>query len=67
MFFVDQIELPQLGFRGLEADMSEEARAIQDSAHRFAEEVTRSVAEKLDKMTPKEVAARVPRSGIICS
>ena len=49
MFFVDQIGLPQLGLRGLEADMSEEERAIQDSAHRFAEEVMRPIAEKLDK------------------
>ncbi len=57
MFFVDQIELPQLGFRGLEADMSEEERAIQDSAHRFAEEVMRPIAEKLDRMTPEEVVA----------
>ena len=57
MFFVEQIELPQLGFRGLEADMSEEERAIQESAHRFAEEVMRPIAEKLDKMTPEEVVA----------
>jgi acyl-CoA dehydrogenase len=57
MFFVDQIELPQLGFRGLEADMSEEERAIQASAHRFAQEVTRPIAEELDKMTPEEVIA----------
>jgi alkylation response protein AidB-like acyl-CoA dehydrogenase len=57
MFVVDQIELPQLGLRGLEADMSEEERAIQDSAHRFAEEVMRPIAEKLDKMTPEEVVA----------
>ncbi len=57
MFVVDQIGLPQLGLRGLEADMSEEERAIQDSAHRFAEEVMRPIAEKLDKMSPEEVVA----------
>ena len=39
MFVVEKIDLPILGIRGLEADMSEEERAIQDSAHRFAEEV----------------------------
>jgi acyl-CoA dehydrogenase len=37
--------------------MSEEERAIQASAHRFAEEVTRPIAEELDKMTPEEVIA----------
>lgn len=57
MFFVDHIERPQLGLRGLEADLSEEERAIQDSAHRFAEEVMRPIAEKLDKMSPDEVVA----------
>ena len=57
MFVVEKIDLPILGIRGLEADVSEEERAIQDSAHRFAEEVMRPIAEKLDKMTPEEVVA----------
>lgn len=55
MFVVDKIGLPKLGLTGLEADLSEEERAIQDSAHRFAEEVMRPIAERLDKMTPDEV------------
>jgi acyl-CoA dehydrogenase len=57
MFVVNKIGLPQLGLTGLEADLSEEEQAIQDSAHRFAEEVMRPIAEKLDKMTPEEVIA----------
>jgi acyl-CoA dehydrogenase len=57
MFVVEKIDLPKLGVRGLEADLSEEESAIQDSAHRFAEEVMRPIAEKLDKMTPEEVVA----------
>ena len=57
MFVVDEIGLPKLGLTGLEANLSEEERAIQDSAHRFAEEVMRPIAEKLDKMTPEDVVA----------
>ena len=57
MFVIDHIGPPQLGLRGLEADLSEEEQAIQDSAHRFAEEVMRPIAEKLDKMTPEQVVA----------
>ncbi len=57
MFVVEKIELPKLGLRGLEAGLSEEEAAIQDSAHRFAEEVMRPIAEKLDKMTAEEVIA----------
>lgn len=57
MFTIEKIVLPQIGLRGLEADLSEEEGAIQESAHRFAEEVMRPIAEKLDKMTPEEVIA----------
>jgi hypothetical protein len=39
MFELKKINLPQLGFRGLEADLTEEEQAIQQVAHRFAEEV----------------------------
>ena len=57
MFKLEKIDLPQLGYRGLEADLSEEEQAIQEVAHRFAEEVMRPIGEKLDKMTPEEVIA----------
>ncbi len=57
MFSYEKMASPVLGLRGLEADMSEEELAIQDSAHRFAEEVMRPIAAKLDKMTPEEAIA----------
>jgi acyl-CoA dehydrogenase len=57
MFVVEKIDLPNLGVRGLEADLSEQESAIQDSAHRFAQEVMRPIAEKLDRMAPEAVVA----------
>lgn len=57
MFTLDKFELPRLGLRGLEAGLSEEETAIQDAAHRFAEEVMRPIGQKLDRMTPEEVIA----------
>lgn len=57
MFTIDQLELPRLGLRGLEAGLSEEEAAIKDATHRFAEEVMRPVGRKLDHMTPEEVIA----------
>lgn len=57
MFDLETIDLPILGFRGLEADLTEEEQAIQEVAHRFAEEIMRPIGEKLDKMTPEEVVA----------
>lgn len=57
MFTLDKLELPRLGLRGLEAGLSEEETAIQDAAHRFAEEVMRPIGQKLDRMTPEEVIA----------
>ena len=57
MFDLESIELPQLGLRGLEAALTEEEKAIQETAHRFAAEVMRPIGEKLDKMTPEEVIA----------
>ena len=36
MFNLDKIDLPVLGYRGLEADLTEEEQAIQEMAHRFA-------------------------------
>lgn len=57
MFTFDELELPRLGLRGLEAGMTEEEQAIQDATHRFAEEVMRPIGKKLDGMTPEEVIA----------
>ena len=55
MFTFESLEPPTLGLRGLEADLSEEELAIQQMAHRFANEVMRPLGEKLDKMTPDQV------------
>jgi acyl-CoA dehydrogenase len=57
MFTFDQLELPGLGPRGLESGLSVEEQAIQDAAHRFAEEVMRPIGQQLDRMTPEEVIA----------
>ena len=57
MFKLDEIPPLHIGMSGLDADLSEDERAIQAVCHRFAEEVMRPTAEKLDKMTPEEVIA----------
>ncbi len=57
MFKVDQIPALQLGISGLDAGLTEEEQAIQEVTHRFAAEVMRPIAEKLDKMSPEEVIA----------
>lgn len=57
MFVYEKLDPPRLGIRGLEADMSEEETVIQDTCHRFAQEVMRPIGIKLDKMTPEEVIA----------
>ncbi|WP_185962552.1 acyl-CoA dehydrogenase family protein [Thalassomonas sp. M1454] len=57
MFEFEQVPLPKLGITGLEGAMSEEELAIQDVAHRFAEEVMRPIAEKLDKMDHEAAVA----------
>jgi acyl-CoA dehydrogenase len=57
MFTFDKLDIPTLGLRGLEGNLSEEELAIQEVAHRFAAEVMRPIGEKLDKMTPEAVIA----------
>ncbi len=57
MFIVDEISAPRLGLTGLQADLPEQDRAIQESAHRFAKEVMRPIGEQLDKLAPQEVIA----------
>jgi alkylation response protein AidB-like acyl-CoA dehydrogenase len=48
------IELPMCG---LEGPMSEMERALQDNVHRFAAEVLRPVAAKLDRLSAEEMIA----------
>ena len=50
----DFIDLPMTG---LEGPMTEEERALQESVHRFAEEVMRPVAAKLDQLSAEEMIA----------
>jgi alkylation response protein AidB-like acyl-CoA dehydrogenase len=57
MFVFDEMPLPTLGLSGLEGAMSEEEKAIQESAHRFAAEVMRPLAEKVDKMSAEDAVA----------
>ncbi|WNC67085.1 acyl-CoA dehydrogenase family protein [Thalassotalea nanhaiensis] len=57
MFEFDEVPLPKLGLTGLEGVMSEEELAIQGMAHRFAAEVMRPIAEKLDKMDHEAAVA----------
>ncbi len=50
----DFIDLPMTG---LEGPMTEEERALQESVHRFAEDVMRPVAAKLDRLSAEEMIA----------
>ena len=57
MFHFDEIPMPTLGHTGLDGLLSEEEKAIQEVAHRFAKDVVRPIGEELDKVTPEEVVA----------
>ncbi len=57
VFIIDQIGVPRLGLTGLEADLSDQEKFLQDNAHRFANEVMRPIGVQLDKMSPEEVIA----------
>lgn len=48
---------PKLGPLGAQPALSETAAMVQETVHRFAEEVLRPVGIRLDKMTPDEVIA----------
>ena len=50
----DFIDLPMTG---LEGPMTEEERALQESVHRFAEDVIRPAAAKLDRASAEEMIA----------
>ena len=57
MFAFEKIPSPNLGMTGLDAHLSDEERAVQDAAHRFAAEVMRPIGQELDHMTPDQVVA----------
>src|SRR6266853_1413476 len=47
----------KLGPLGAEPELSEMGRMVQESIHRYAEEVMRPIGVKLDRMTPQEAIA----------
>src|ERR1700752_1723315 len=47
----------KLGPLGAEPELSEMSQMVQQTVHRFAEEVMRPIGIKLDRMTPEEVIA----------
>src|SRR5258708_8199889 len=47
----------KLGPLGAEPELSEMGRMVQESIHRYAEEVMRPIGVKLDRMTPEEAIA----------
>jgi len=51
------IQSHKLGPLGAEPEFSESARMVQETVHRFAEDVMRPVGIKLDRMTPEEAIA----------
>jgi acyl-CoA dehydrogenase len=57
MFRLNKIPKLHMGTSGLDAGLSEEELAIQEVAHRFAEDVMRPIGKALDKLTPEEVIA----------
>lgn len=57
MFSFDEMPIPNLNYRGLEAELSEEEQAIQDVAHRFATDVMRPIATKVDRMSAEDAVA----------
>ena len=51
------LELPAAGLSGFEPPLSEDERAIQSSAHRFAKDVLRPLGTELDSMSAEDVIA----------
>ena len=54
----------KLGPLGAEPELSEMGQMVQQTVHRFAEEVMRPIGVKLDRMTPEEVIAPVRRQSL---
>jgi acyl-CoA dehydrogenase len=51
------VSIHKLGPLGAEPELSDTARMVQESVHRYAEEVMRPIGAKLDRMTPEEAIA----------
>jgi alkylation response protein AidB-like acyl-CoA dehydrogenase len=57
VFDIKTITAPVLERTGLDADLTDEERAIQETAHRFAEEVVRPAGIAMDRMSPEDAVA----------
>lgn len=57
MFSYQEMPIPTLGLSGLDGDLTEEEKAIQEVANKFAKEVMRPLAEKIDKLSAQEAIA----------
>jgi alkylation response protein AidB-like acyl-CoA dehydrogenase len=61
MFDIKDLSPPRLELTGLDGDLTEEERGIQQTVHRFAAEVMRPAGIAIDRMTPEAaVAAESP-------
>ena len=52
-----RVKTHKLGPLGAEPELSDTSRMVQESVHRFAEEVMRPIGIKLDRMSPEEAIA----------
>lgn len=57
MFSYQEMPVPTLGLSGLDGDLTEEEKAIQEVANKFAKEVMRPLAAKIDKLSAEEAVA----------
>lgn len=57
MFDIKEITAPKLGVSGLEPTLSDEEKALQSAANRFALETMRPYAATLDTLTAEQVVA----------
>ena len=52
-----ELHLPAAGLSGFEPPLSDDERALQEAAHRFARDVLRPVGRELDRMTAADAIA----------
>jgi alkylation response protein AidB-like acyl-CoA dehydrogenase len=57
VFDIKTIAAPRLERTGLDGDLSDEERSIQETAHRFAEEVVRPAGIAMDKLSAEDAVA----------
>ena len=57
MFDIKTITTPRLERTGLDADLGDEERSVQETVHRFAEEVVRPAGIAMDKLSAEDAVA----------